>query len=59
MRKQFVAILVTLSSFFLCAILSPYNANAQTQPTGEDAKRLFGLWRLEHLGGCQTFIYCI
>lgn len=46
MRKQDVAILVTLSSFFLCALLNIYNANAQTQPTGEDAKRLVGLWRL-------------
>ena len=46
MRKQNVAILVILISFFLCVIFKVYNANAQTPPTGEDAKRLFGLWRL-------------
>ncbi len=46
MRIQDVAILGTLSSLVLCAILNVYNANAQTPPTGEDAKRLFGMWRL-------------
>jgi hypothetical protein len=46
MRKEDGAILVILISFFFCAIVNVYNANAQTPPTGEDAKRLVGLWRL-------------
>ena len=44
MRKQHITVLVIIASFFICAIAN--NANAQTPPTGEDAKRLVGLWRL-------------
>jgi hypothetical protein len=37
MKIRDVAILGSLSSLFLCAILNVYNANAQTPPTGEEA----------------------
>ena len=46
MRKQDLAIPAILISFFFGSILTAYNANAQIPPTGEDAKRLVGLWRL-------------